>query len=336
MSKNVVYIITTISDVNDVKTRLVEIFDEVHNFLNQTSEKHNSLLIETKANFLYCNPNDQKFIIDKQLLKGTNIKTIASVSTGLNHIDLDYCKKHNIDVISLTKEYNILDTITATAELAFGLMISLIRKIPGANYTSSYGYWSWKPYVGRQLNQLSIGIVGYGRLGKMMAKYCNAFGMEVIVHDPYEHSLPYHEEAIELNDLVGCDIISLHVHVTKETFKMINKNFLRKCTGTYLINTSRGDIVNEEDVIWALENKYLAGYATDVISDELSDDRKKSPIIKAMKKMKTLEWRPGAMTNPDIIVTPHIGGMTKESRYIANHAILNKLVEYIENKDNKQ
>jgi D-3-phosphoglycerate dehydrogenase len=259
--------------------------------------------------YIFCNPNKQKFILNKETL-GNFIGRIVTASTGINHIDLEYCKKARIPVQSLTKEKNLIKDLPSTSELAFGLMISLLRKIPqGQNHVANYG-WDYEEFMGRQVKDLNIGIVGYGRLGRMMAIFCKAFGAKVYIHDPYIKNVKTHS----LEDLFDkCDVISLHVHVTDETRGMINKRLLERSQhDLYIVNTSRGEIVEENDIVSSLKNGYLAGYATDVLVDEF-DDLKKSPIIQAMNE------------GHNIIVTPHVGGMTWEGQHKAYEWAINKM-----------
>jgi D-3-phosphoglycerate dehydrogenase len=196
-------------------------------------------------------------------------------------------------------------------------MLSLIRKIPISFHSVRDGNWDWEPYVGRQLNFLTIGIIGFGRLGKLMGRYCNGLGMKVLVCDPYVDNEVegWNVEQVGLDELLGrSDVISLHVHVTDETREMINKNTISKMVKKpYLINTSRGEIVNEDDIIDALRSEDLQGYATDVIRDEFGD----------IKNSKLVDE---SITPQDkIIITPHIAGMTKEAREIAYNLAVDKL-----------
>jgi len=277
------------------------------------------LLLEKNINVIVCNPNHQNYKIDEELLNNTQVNIINSCSTGLNHIDLEYCKKNNIEIQCLKNDYELINQLPSTSELAFGLMVSLLRNIPECNNHVSNYNWDYTLFVGRQIKNLKIGIVGYGRLGKMMFNYCKSFGADLKVYDPYKKEemndsflLNYYSNSLE--DLFQeCDVISLHVHVTNETKYMISSKLLGLSKkGLYLINTSRGEIVNEEDIVQALGNKNLLGYGTDVIEDEF-DDLTKSPIIKAMNEGK------------NIIVTPHIGGMTIEGQTKAYKWAINKL-----------
>ena len=277
------------------------------------------LLLKENINVIVCNPNQQSFKIDFELLDNTKIKIINSCSTGLNHIDLDYCQKNNIEIQCHKIDYKLINQLPSTSELAFGLMLSLLRNIPECNNHVSKYYWDYTQFMGRQVKDLKIGIIGYGRLGKMMYNYCEAFGAHIKVYDPYKRNEM--SDSFLLNNYSGnlknlfqeCDVISLHVHVTDETKYMISKELLGLSKkGLYIINTSRGEIVNENDIVQALNNGNLIGYGTDVIENEF-DDITKSPIIKAMNK------------GLNIIATPHIGGMTIEGQTKAYHWSINKL-----------
>ncbi len=273
-----------------------------------------------KYDIIYTNPNKQSFTLNEYNLNGSSVKIICTVSTGTNHIDLKYCKKNKIEVISLTKD-SVIHKISSTAEHALGLMLSLIRDIPSAMNSVKDGQWDWESHKGRQLNHLTIGIVGFGRLGKMMANFCESLGMKVYVYDPHITPIWIPQSNIEHVDTLSllfkkCDVISLHVHLTDETRFMINSKILKNSKVSYLINTSRGDIVNESDIAEAiLDGSVLKGYATDVLSDEL--DNKSNIYDNELVTM----MRDGH----NIIITPHIGGMTKEARILAHNAIIESL-----------
>tara|TARA_R110002153_G_scaffold237106_1_gene391241 strand:- start:6060 stop:6980 length:921 start_codon:yes stop_codon:yes gene_type:complete len=274
-----------------------------------TKDQVKDLLSSTPIDTIVCNPNQQTYKIDKELLENTQVNTINSCSTGLNHIDLDYCEESNIEIQCHKNDYKLINQLPSTSELAFGLMLSLLRNIPECNNHVSRYYWDYTQFMGRQVKDLKVGIVGYGRLGKMMEGYCKAFGAKTFIYDPYIN-IPQTPLEVMFKE---CDVISLHVHVTDKTRYMINKNLLGLSKkGLYLINTSRGEIVNENDIIKGLESGKTIGYATDVIENEF-DDITKSPIIKAMNEGK------------NIIVTPHIGGMTIEGQTKAYKWSINKL-----------
>ena len=266
-------------------------------------------LLKHQIDTILCNPNQQTYKIDKELLGGTKVTLINTCSTGMNHIDVDYCNDNNIKIYSLTKDMDLINDLPSTSELAFGLMMSLLRKIPHSQEHVSKYNWDYTQFMGRQIKDLNIGIIGYGRLGKIMFNYCKAFGANVYVYDPYvSHTFSNLEEIF-----TKCDGISLHVHVTDETKYMINKDlfgYIKK--DCYIINTSRGEIVNENDIVEGLKSKTITGYGTDVIEHEF-DLLFLSPIIKAMNE------------GENIIITPHVGGMTVEGQTKAYTWAINKL-----------
>ena len=259
-----------------------------------------NILRQKKHQTLFVNPNKQGFKLDKDVLEHSSISLINTCSTGTNHIDLDYCKKNSIKVYSLTKDLKIIKDLPSTSELAFGLMIMLLRKILPAHNSVKKFKWDYLPYVGTQIKGLTVGVVGYGRLGKIFCRQLEGFGAKIIISDPYIKRTRYPNQA--LNDMLPkIDVLALHVHVSEETRKFINKKSLSLIkTGAIIINTSRGELVEENDIINALKKKKIAGYATDVIADEFNDV-KKSDLIKNIDKY-------------PIIVTPHIGGMTIEGQ----------------------
>tara|TARA_X000001382_G_scaffold95044_1_gene69504 strand:- start:2 stop:499 length:498 start_codon:yes stop_codon:yes gene_type:complete len=165
--------------------------------------------------------------------------------------------------------------------------------------------------MGRQVKGLKIVLIGFGRLGRMMHSFCLSFGADVSMYDPYV--FPDQTEEYLKKILASADVVSLHVHVTEETKHMINKELLGYMKkNSYIVNTSRGDIVNEYDIVDALQTRHLSGYGTDVVEDEFND-LTKSPIIKAMNQ------------GENIIITPHIGGMTIEGQTKAYKWSIDKL-----------
>jgi D-3-phosphoglycerate dehydrogenase len=259
---------------------------------------------------IFCNPNKQNYKLDEYILKNFS-GTIVTASTGLNHIDMEYCENNDIKVLSLTKDYDLINDLPSTSELAFGLMCSILRNIPSGFDDVKNGGWDYDKFMGHQLKGKIIGLIGYGRLGKMMKTFCDAFGMIVKIHDPYEG---YDDLDLVLKE---SDIISLHVHANDETRHMINKKTLVKMkNNSYIVNTSRGEIVNEHDIVDTLRSGNLKGYATDVIEDEYGN-RHNSPILNGVKE------------GLNIIVTPHVGGMTWEGQQKAYKWAINKLKKVV-------
>lgn len=257
--------------------------------------------------------------------KGKKLKLIATVTTGIDHIDNKFALGKGVDILSLKNETIFLNTITGTAELAFGLLLDLLKHI-SASYESVKNYrWEREKFIGNNLGGKVLGVVGYGRLGKMMARYGLVFGMKVLVDDP-NVSADDLEKGMELvnwgNLLQRSDIISIHVHLDEGTKSMFNKHTFQQMKSTaYLINTARGQIVNEDDVLLALQNEQLAGYATDVLAGE-------NNFNKVFSNYPLVEY---AKNHQNCIIVPHIGGMTYESREATDIFMAEKVVAYLKN-----
>ena len=273
-----------------------------------TREEVRQLLLNEPIDTIFCNPNQQSYKIDEDLLQNTNVRIVNSASTGLNHIDLEYCESVGIEIQCHKNDFELINQLPSTSELAFGLLLDLMRSITMSNnVTKRDTTWDYLPFVGQQMKDYKVGIVGYGRLGKMMVKFCRAFDAEVYIHDPYseESNIDTLEEMFDV-----CDAVSLHVHVTDETRHMIDYNLLSRGV-KFLVNTSRGEIVKESDVIKALHECKLWGYGADVIEDEFSDPSK-SPFFNLVN------------SKLNCILTPHTGGMTIQGQTKAYKWSINK------------
>lgn len=304
-------VITPVSHLEGVR-ELLSNKGEVFYLENGNKADVKKFILDNNINTLLCNPNAQSYKIDQELLHSTNVTLINTCSTGLNHIDVKYCQDRQIQIYSLKNDFKLLNNLPSTSELALTLMLSLIRKIPSSlEHVRNYK-WDYQKFVGRMASELSVGVVGYGRLGKFMAKYCSVLCKEVIIYDPFVDCSEF-KQADKLGDLFEqCDIISLHIHVSEDTINLINKEVLDKSKKIpYIINTSRGEIVNEQDIINALDAGLISGYGADVVVDEF-DDITKSPIIQAMNR------------GLNVIVTPHTGGMTIEGQTMAYDWAINK------------
>lgn len=303
-------VITPVSHLIGVKD-LLSTKGEVFYLEDGSKNQIKKFILENNINTLLCNPNKQDYYIDKELLEGTSVKLINTCSTGMNHIDVEYVNERGIEVYNLKTDFELLNNLPSTSELALTLMLGLLRKLVPSVESVKRNKWDYQPYVGRMASELTVGIVGYGRLGKMMAKFCKALCKEVIICDPYVQAAEFRN--VSLKELAEIsDVISLHVHVKEDTTYMINSDLLarmNKCP--YIINTSRGEIVNEVDIVEALKSGTIAGYGADVIEDEFGDI-KTSPIIRAMNQ------------GYNIIVTPHTGGMTIEGQTKAYKWAINK------------
>ena len=253
--------------------------------------------------YLFTNPNKQNFVLDEKVLGNSNIKVINTCSTGLNHIDMDYCERNNIEVLSLKEDFELINDLPSTAELSFGLMLSLLRKIPEGFNSVKKGEWDYEPFIGRQVKGLTIGIIGYGRLGKILVKLLSGWGVKILVNDPYVEVDDENCIRTTMNELwKQSDVVFLHLHVTDTTRTMVGDYFLSNMKkGSVLINTSRGELVDEEAIMKSITDGHLGGYGTDVISDEFGNISD-SKLVKFSRE------------NDNVIITPHVGGMTWEGQ----------------------
>lgn len=263
-------------------------------------------------------------IFDKDVLdRATQLKIIATATTGLDHIDVEYAKKRGIRVLSLRGEEEFLRTISGTAELAWGLILDLLRGVSSAAEAVKRYEWNREQFCGHSLTGKVLGIVGLGRLGSMVARYGQAFGMKVIAYDPYVDPTVFQAHNVKMVSfaelLSASDIVSLHVHLSLETENMFTRNeFQQMKPSSYLINTARGKIVNESDVLEALQQNMISGYATDVLAGELSftENFSHHPLVEYAK------------THNNLLIVPHIGGMTHESREATDIFIAKKVVAW--------
>ena len=302
--------ITPIKHLDGVYERL-EQYGEVIYVPEISKLELTTLLSETPdIKYLFTNPNKQDFILDEEVLENSNIKVINTCSTGLNHIDLQYVLgEKNIEVWSLKEDFELINDLPSTAELSFGLMMSLLRKIPEGFDSVKKGKWDYEPLIGRQIKGLTIGIIGFGRLGKITAELFKGWGVNILVNDPYVETFEY--EQVEIKELQEkSDVVFLHLHANEETRNMVDREFLSNMKkGAILINTSRGELVDEKEIIKSLHSRdELGGYGTDVIRDEFGN----------VKNSKLIEFAnsryPEIMGSDRIVITPHVGGMTWEGQ----------------------
>lgn len=259
--------------------------------------------------------------IDAEVIQRARaLKVIVTPTTGLNHICDEAVQRRNIRVLSLRGEVDFLKEIRATAELTLGLMLSLLRQIPQAVEHACKGNWNRDLFRGRELNGKTVGIVGYGRLGRIVAELVRAFGADVCVADPHvaadEVKVGPHLPLETL--LQRSDMISIHVSLSRETTGLIGRRqFAQMREGAWLINTSRGELLDEQALLEALQSRRLAGAALDVLAGEDSRGMQAHPLVAFARE------------NPNLIITPHIGGCTTESMEKTEDFMAGKLVQLL-------
>lgn len=262
--------------------------------------------------------NVRKDLIDKM----PNLKVIATSTTGLNHIDVDYAEKKGIKVISLRGEISFLKNIPSTAEETWGLILALVRNIPWAFDDVKNGNWNTNRWIGHQLMGKTLGILGLGRLGKIMAGYGRIFKMNVIASDPFVSAKEMKKlgaKKVTMNNLFkNSDIVSVHVALNDKTRDLIKEKHLKTMKSTaYFVNTARAELVEAGALEKALSGKYIIGAAVDVMRDEKDN-------AGHLKNSKLLEY---ARKNNNLIILPHIGGTTYEAMEITQNFIAGKVKE---------
>lgn len=266
-----------------------------------------------------CAPSP-KYLIDKKILKKfTKLKIIVTPSTGINHINKEDCIKFGIDLISL-KDSAAIKSITASSEYTLTLLLSLIRKMNIAMTYPLQGKWREQESKLRsiELNGKTVGIIGFGRIGSNLAKYLHSMGAYIIFTDPYVSQKNKVFQKKSLSELVKLsDIIVLSAYLNDETKNLMNKSlFLKMEKKPYFINTSRGELVVEKDLLFALKNSLISGAAIDVVSNEQTKNIKKNILYDYFKN------------NDNLIITPHIAGLTYDSEKKAALASIKNLISF--------
>ncbi|MBM2819695.1 MAG: glyoxylate reductase [Nitrosarchaeum sp.] len=248
---------------------------------------------------LICFPYDK---IGSDLIDAAkNLKVISTYSVGIDHIDTQYAKKKKIRV-GYTPEV----LTDATADLTFSLMLDVVRRVSEGDRIIRNGKWRQIygafDYVGMDVQGKTLGIFGLGRIGSAVAKRAKSFDMKIIYHNRKPVSKNKEKRLglkyVTLNKLITqSDIISIHAPHTKETDQLFDMKIFKKMKNSaFLINTSRGKIINEVDLVIALNKKFIAGAALDVYGSEPINEN--HPLTKIQ----------------NVVLTPHIGSSTKETR----------------------
>lgn len=256
--------------------------------------------------------------ITAKVLENARCKFILCAATGLDHIDVDACRNKGIKIISLKGESEFLKEVRATAEHTLGLLLSLIRKSKKAFEHTDNGDWNRYLFQGTELYKKKIGIYGLGRLGKILAEYYHVLGMEVFYFDTKNEAVPAKfiktQSPQELFSKV--DYLSIHLPYNKETHFIIDHKVLKHLKpSAFIVNTARGGVVNENDLLDLIKVGKIGGYATDVLYGEPTV--KNHPLILYAKK------------HENVIITPHIAGNTFESIEKTEAFVLSKLIEKI-------
>jgi len=262
----------------------------------------------------------------KTLEKCSTLKYVVTPTTGHNHIDESEILRRGIKIISLRGETDFLRNVYATAEHTWGLLLSVIRFIPQSHNDVISGNWRRSVWRGSELSGQTIGIIGYGRLGRMVAKYALSFDMNVLIYDVNKDILIEDNRiriASTVEELVEHSyVVSLHIPLNKETNRFFSKKLIYKMRqGSVLINTSRGELIDEDALLKSLQNNHLSGAALDVLNDDVCWGEKVqnyNPLIEYANR------------HNNLVITPHIGGYTSASVSKTRDFVSKKLINILE------
>jgi len=241
---------------------------------------------------------------------GTRLKLIGRAGVGLDNIDLKTADKKGVKVLNTPEA-----PAEAAAELTMGLMLALARSIPSADTAMKEGRWIKKDLMGWELKGKTLGVIGLGNVGERVAKLAKAFGMKILIT---KRTLPdpallkeLEAEFVPLHELLKkSEIITIHVPYTPQTHHMIGEKEMQLMKkGSYLVNTSRGAVVDEKALLKALQSQRLGGAALDVYESEPPTN-----------------WT--LMQLPNVVCTPHIGAQTEEAQRTASELIAQKIIDF--------
>ena len=237
----------------------------------------------------------------------TRLRWVARAGAGLDNIDVGAAKERGIQVLNVPGANAV-----AVAELVFGLLLGLLRKIPAADASVRRGEWDKSRFMGRELRGKTLGIVGLGKIGRAVAQRARGFEMTCVGHDPLVPDADVRAMGVEPLTfdalLARADIVTLHVPLTPGTKGMIGPAQLaRMPRGAILVNTARGGLVDEAALLASLESGALSGAALDVFADE---PPKGLPLL----------------SHPRVVLTPHIGAATVEAQEAVGEEIVKLLL----------
>ena len=241
-----------------------------------------------------------------------NLKVIGRAGAGVDNIDVPKAKEKNMIVMNTPG-----GNANATAEHAFALIMSVLRKTPFANETTHKGQWEKKNIKGTELSKKTLGIVGFGNVGVRLSHLVKGFDMKILVNskslESRKSEYPHVENASFNYLITKCDILSFHCKATSDGKPMLTKDHMKQMKPTsYVINAARGNIVDENDLNDALNEGLIAGAAVDVFSKEPA----KENVL---------------FNNPKAILTPHIAASTTEASIVVAEMVANQLSDFLLN-----
>jgi D-3-phosphoglycerate dehydrogenase len=231
--------------------------------------------------------------LTKEILEhAKKIKIIARCGVGIDNVDIEFAKSREIFVTNAPTA-NLISLVEHT----IGLILSTARKIHESNVSTKSGKWEKSKFVGLELHQKQLGIIGFGKAGKLLSERLKSFGMNVVFYDPFVSDWEGEEESVTLENLLSSsDVVSVHVIKTPQTENLLSKEKLNLLKpNSILVNTSRGGVVDEEYLVELVNSKKIFGAALDVFDKEPIEENNK-------------------ILDSDVLLTPHIGASTIEAQ----------------------
>jgi D-3-phosphoglycerate dehydrogenase len=257
-----------------------------------------------------------RIVLDAQILAlATNLKFIGRPGAGLENIDLNFCKKKNISVFR-SPEGNR----DAVGEHVIGMLLLLLNKLNVADLQVRKGEWLREENRGHELKGKTVGIIGYGHMGRSVAEKLAGFGVEVVAYDKYVNGFSSEiVNEVSLSEIfLKTDILSLHTPLTDETVKMVDANFLRQFHKPIIfINSARGKSVVLKDLLNAIKNGNVIGACLDVL--EIESHSFEAVDFSQDKQLSEL------LQNDNVVFSPHIAGWTFESKYKMAAIVVDKI-----------
>lgn len=306
-----------ILEPHDFSPKAFEILKKLGSISCYDKEELGSFLIDKNVLFVRL-----KYFISKEFLDNCpNLEIICTPTTGLNHLDLDELKRRGILVLSLKEEAEFLSKIRATPEHIFGLTISLLRNYKKAFLNENNRDWNRDLFRGEEIYGNSIGIIGFGRVGKILTRYFSCFEAKVFYYDIQEIEEQFGAKKIKSIEEVikASNIIILCASFEETNYQFFDKRYFDMMKDKYFINAARGELIDEEYLLTKINENYFKGVALDVIKDETKAKNNLGSFL-------------NLTNNHNFILTPHIGGATFQSMWETEVFIAQKLLNLISGK----
>jgi D-3-phosphoglycerate dehydrogenase len=281
--------------------------------INKIKKKY-IILPNNKKNYKYTKVifTKLKYFLDKKFLESfPNLKIIVSPTTGLTHIDLDFCKKKKIKIIHLKSKNKMVLSITSTTELILTFVCMGIKRIINFNNSVKKGFWKRYDHNVMQFRNYTVGIIGLGRIGRQLKKILETLNFKVMTYDINDHNKKQLSILLQKSDIISLNISSSgnSNFFSKSKFDICKRNLI-------FINTSRGEVVDEKQMFNFFKKNKSAQCFVDVLKNEQYFSKK----FKYLKKISN--------NYPNVFITPHIGGASKDAIVISERVVIEDLLKY--------